>query len=203
MYDEFCDPLLLENLSNDLSNDLSPDLFVDLVLIAFMSYSGKESSSSFIWSIFVYPVLPVVASTKDISLLISTALRNASCRVLMYEYFWIISSSTCPWNTEVTSLHNLLSRFCLFVCLRSDCKLPGGFVEILLLCWGWHWVISGAVIAVIAVIVVTVPSACFGAVIWCPAVSAVDAWCFACCVDMALFSASEACYCPPWCWVFI
>ena len=32
--DEFCGPLLLDDLSNDLSKDLFPDLSVDLVLIA-------------------------------------------------------------------------------------------------------------------------------------------------------------------------
>ena len=48
LYDEFCGLFLLVALSNELSKDLSPDLFVDLVLMAFISQSGKESSSSFI-----------------------------------------------------------------------------------------------------------------------------------------------------------
>ena len=82
LYDEFCELLLV-----DLSNDLSPGLFVDLMLMTFMSHSEKELSSSLTCVILVSLVLPCVAFTKDISLLISTVWWNVSSNILMYESY--------------------------------------------------------------------------------------------------------------------
>ena len=78
---------LCDGLSNELFQDLSPDLLLALVLIALMSKSWNESSSSLIcvsilvltWSLDQ----PVAASTKELSLLMSMACLNASSNVLM------------------------------------------------------------------------------------------------------------------------
>ena len=93
---ELCDELkelfLCDGLLNELFQDLFPDLLLALVLIALMSKSWNESSSSLIcvsilvltWSLD----WPVAASTKELSLLMSMACLNASSNVLMYEFFF-------------------------------------------------------------------------------------------------------------------
>ena len=64
--------------------------------------------------------LPVAASTKDVSRLISNACLNASSSVLMYEFFLCyFSLITYLWCSLVISLRTQLSRF-LLSCLLGD-----------------------------------------------------------------------------------